>query len=842
MKKLFKFLFVAFVIFIVLIGLAVTAIYVFFPPSKIIALAEQKVEEATKRDVTIGSAGVKIMGGFGFKLNDFTLASPAGFEQKEMLKLKQLAISAELMPLLHKEVVIKSITLIDLEAHLVVKADSSNNFTFGDAAPVTEPKKKEPLRLPVTVDFPLIIENANITYDDRTSGQLIRLSNINQRADIKTDQVTQEFGLGLSLTVPEGQMLKDNQPMTPLEIFPLSLDTKIGVKLTESSYEITQFDLKLGKLALQCLSSGAWGENAFKLNTFVLNLSKTRLEAKADLPSLQPLAGNYSLKLDSELDDLTRQLPLKLPVAAVSGKLTADFHADAPAVGEENIAAILPEGKLALENVYVTISDKMPRIEQISGELNIANKFLNVTNFAARIGQSSIGLQLSTDLKDLKKPADWESLVINYALTGNVDLAEIKQQAPADFPLKTLAGKIILDIQDAVVPKTDLADYSRLVPNGKVTISNVQATGDSIPEINNLNGEIISNANGTVQLQNFNLNVAGDNRLDLSAGADLRQFKQPEDWEKVSVNFNLKSNKLDLNKLLPPSDPNAPPVMPQFPGITINGGARVGQLLFQKFDLRNVDAAISLKDRIFKIDNMDMDVFSGHVNYKMALNSKDTTYAVSTKADKVQSNDYITMLFEPLKDRIFGQLFFTADVTGKGMDPMEIKNNIMSNGTLRIDEGKLANLELLKAISKEVKIFNFDTINFNKSDAKFKVENGRFFFDTLTLRDGPADYTINGNTSFDGELDFSVRTLLSKAESDKINFPQKDLFLDDKGRFIIDLKLVGKGTSPRITWDKTLVEQKAKEKVQQVVDEKTDEAKKELEKKGKDLLKGLFGK
>ncbi|OQY30322.1 MAG: hypothetical protein B6244_00230 [Candidatus Cloacimonetes bacterium 4572_55] len=851
MKKFFKRIGVLTIILFLLLLAACIALYIAFPPEKIIQMSKDQIKETTGREATIGSATIKIWGGFGFKLRDFSIADPDGFPDRgKTIKLSGLNINANPIKLLKKELAITKILLIDPDIRLIVQPDSSNNFTFSGGGADTEEtveSSKEGETLPISFSIPLHVQNGSLTYIDQTANQTIRLEKITSEITARADKDRQDLEVSMDLTIPEGEMTKADQPMLPLSLFPLQANVEAQVSLggQEQSYDLKRFDLVLDKLSLHTASNGAWTKNSVNIESFTIKSGKTQLSAAVKLDDLDKVVGAYHLTLESDLADLSPSMDLG--VESIIGQLAADFRGniEPDAAGQNDISAMLPQGSLSLKSAAVKINNKTPRIEQISGTLLLENRHFSIKGLQAKIGNSKIVLQLFSDLSGLKTVEDWKNLIVNYSVIGDVDLAEIKRQAPPDFLLSSLSGNIRLDLSDSVDLGRDTEDYSRLIPTGSLTLAGVKAAGDSIPEINRLEAKIVTEADATVTLKNFTAQLNDVNDISLSARSDLSSFKKAEDWEKITVNFALNSKKLDLNTLLPPSDPNEPVVMPEFPKITIHGDAQIEQLIFQEYDMRRVKATIELKDQVFSLKNYDMDIFGGHLNLKMAIDSRDTVYAISINAEDIRSNEYFGVMFEPLGDCIHSALFFDADVSGKGMDPTAIKKNLISNGNFRLDNGRIVNFDFLKAVSNTIKIFNFDEIPFSKSNSVFRIENGRFYFDQLTISGDKADYVLNGNSSFDGELDFNVQTILSRSETNKINMPQKDLFLNNDGRMIIDLKLVGKGTDLRVAWDKDSVTQKAKEKVKKKVEQKVDEvkeeAKEEVKEKAKDLLKGLWG-
>lgn len=847
----------------------IAVIYILFPPAKVMHRIETEVENATQRDVTIGSARLSFKGGVGFQLENFTISSPANFEDAgDMIQLGKLDIKVNLGQLLAKQLVINDIQINDVTLNLRVKADSTTNFTFGKETPTgTEGEDKPPTTpetatLPATFAVPLKIHNANITYVDETTAKSVRLQQIDSQITLKADHPTQTIDLAMTLTIPAGDILQNGASIAPFDLFPMNVEIENQIKLADQQYDLTKLTINIGQIALHATSNGAWRENQFELTDLTANYGNTRLGFSANLTNLKQNTGTYTLQLYSDLGELKRQLPLKLPLAKVEGTINGQFTGTIPTGTTLPLAAVLPAGNLNLNQITLQVDEKLPAIEQISGTLHLADQHLQLENFTAQIGESQLGFQLSSNLAPLHKLEDWEQLVLQYALIGDIDLAQVKAQAPPEFPLDTLAGRIKLNLSDRIHPKRDLQDVSQLVPKGSVIVENVRASfppQDSLPPITDLDATLDLAGEGRIRIRQIHANV-NQNPMDITGSADLRQFKTIEDLDKIQIEIAFNSPQLDLQSLLPPPNPEKKDVViPPLP--TIHGTANINTLIVDKIPVKNINARIAVQNQIIEIEDLDLNVFGGSVDLQSRFNLADTTYQMTTRVERMQANDFFTTLFEPVRNVVYGTLNFNADVSGRTFDPDSIKQNLVSHGRLEIQNGQVMNLDMLKEASRVVSVFNFDTIDFTDAFTNFTVEDGKYSFGQLDIHSNDADYYVTGYCTLDGALNYKVRVLLSKARTEPINIPQKDLFLSEDGRFIIDLNIGGMFTRPKVTWDKTGTMERAKQKVKDKateeagklldnVEDKIDEQLQDklgssadsLKEQGKNVLKGLFGR
>ena len=139
MKKIL----IAIAVLIVLLVVAVIAIPFLIPvdsyKSKLIAA----VKDSTGRDLRIdGKMSFSLFPVVGLEANDVSFSNPPGAASKDMAKLGKLQVALQVLPLLHRDIEIKSLVLIDPVIDLEVDKQGQPNWQFSDAK--TAPAAKQP--------------------------------------------------------------------------------------------------------------------------------------------------------------------------------------------------------------------------------------------------------------------------------------------------------------------------------------------------------------------------------------------------------------------------------------------------------------------------------------------------------------------------------------------------------------------------------------------------------------------------------------------------------------------------------------------------------------------------
>ncbi len=202
MKKLLKFVFRTIIVLLLIVLIGGFVFIKTFDLNKYKSYVEKIAYEQTGRKLSLaGDAGLKISLVPTVVLNDVTFDNAPWATEPNMIKAKSVEVSVSVMPLLHKEVVIDTVNLIEPEVYLAVNADGAANWEFskpqaganGDlteentqaeivAAPVTV--DTENIALPVADATPLLagfmakqvkIKDARLVYQDMASDTVTNL-------------------------------------------------------------------------------------------------------------------------------------------------------------------------------------------------------------------------------------------------------------------------------------------------------------------------------------------------------------------------------------------------------------------------------------------------------------------------------------------------------------------------------------------------------------------------------------------------------------------------------------------------------------------------------------------
>ena len=337
MKSIFKWIFIAGGAFVVLIIAAVLIIPQFVDVKKYKPMIEERVSQATGRSFTIGDEmDISVFPWVGVSLNDIHLGNPAGAAQADMVSVKNFEVRLKVMPLLSRQIEVKTFVLDSPVIYLERQKDGKANWEGIGAQKQAQPEQKKDPAPPSGQGLPVAslkvdrfsIANGQLIYNDLAAGMKKQVSDVNlDLSDISLDKpVTISFSANA-----DGQ--------------PVSLNGTAGPIGKQPGKGTLSFDLVLNALSdLEARLNGSVVDPAVK-PVFDLNIDVASFSPRNLMSALgQPFPSETSDP--NVLDAVAVRARIKgTPenVSVLDGLLTLDdsklnFSAQAKEFGKPNLA------------------------------------------------------------------------------------------------------------------------------------------------------------------------------------------------------------------------------------------------------------------------------------------------------------------------------------------------------------------------------------------------------------------------------------------------------------------------------------------------------------------------
>jgi hypothetical protein len=458
-----------------------------------------------------------------------------------------------------------------------------------------------------------------------------------------------------------------------------------------------------------------------------------------------------------------------------------------------------------------------PGIDGLAFHARLAPDSLSVPDLAARVAGQPLRGRI--DVATFADPR------VRFAVQGNVDLAAV---APLVAPKDTkLAGRMAVDVAGQGRAK----DPGGMALAGNARLANVSVESPAVPKK-------IEAVNGAIGFSASQAKVAGLTAragqstvaVDATVTRPLTLLAKPGSAPPSQVQFDLRSPRLDLAEVLPPS--SGPPIV-----LNATGGGRVAidRLLNQRLDVQRVRADVALEPGIVNANSFAMNAYGGAIGGSAHLDLRDPAkpaIAMKAKLDSL-SADALIAAWTPVRNYLQGALSSSIDLSLQGATPQEMLRSLTVGGIAQIANGQLGPGPVLGEIAKLVHIPAVERLRFDEAKLPLHIQNGRIVNDPSVLRGGSyGEWKVAGSVGFDGRLDYAVSATLPPSVTQALSAKSAiaaGALTDANGNLLLDLLVTGPARAPRVAWDAATMRDRVTGKVSQAIEEQKQKLTSQLE-------------
>ena len=361
-----------------LIVLAVFTLPFFIDPNSFKPEIAAAVKNNTGRDLAMpGELKLSVFPWLGVSTGKMALGNATGFQEKPFATLEESDIKVKLLPLLTKEIEVSRIVLKGLTLNLAKNQQGESNWkdlTASDATKTTPSPSADNIGIqdetqtqPVLAIGGIVIENAQINWDDQSTGKHLLIKDINLNADKFSYDKPVAVDLSLVVLKPETKFTES-----------IKLTTQLIVNEKLDSFALSHVNLQ----------TTAEGEN-------VLGKSLTAMLTATDV------------SLDKAKQTVKASgLQLKTNDVMISAEITGDnINGNASFQGPVTIAPFSPAKLLKQLGIAVPVMLDANALSNSTINFNLlaTENSVDLQNLVATLDDTQI--KGSTSIKDFKLPA-----------------------------------------------------------------------------------------------------------------------------------------------------------------------------------------------------------------------------------------------------------------------------------------------------------------------------------------------------------------------------------------------------------------------------------------------------
>ncbi len=822
MKKLLKILGILAIVFVLLLVIAIVVVRLMFPPEKIKALVEEQATEALHREVSVGDAGLSLWP-LGVKLENIKIANNPGngFSKDPMLDLPLVVAKIDLIKILQLQLAVDKISIENLSLLYEVLPDGRTSIDGLGGDPDSTAKDTAKLDLS-NIELPgslslnsFNIKNAKVIFNDRSQKRKIILGDMNLNVRLSLDKTLENIKTSTALTLKEIS-LEDAGLGVRKGGISIFLNTNINANLRSQLIDIQS--LSAGLQSINISASGT-------VHQFLKDIKVADLKVESN-------------KID--LAELLKEIPAginpEIPKVKASGTVT--FNA---AVKGAIVPKKLPpiSGNLVLSNIAVGHSDLPAGISGLNGNIAFTENTVSIKPFAFSLAGQPTNVLL--DASNLLSP---QPLLNNLSVSTKLDLGALFALANKLISIKDLSdlsGKIEATIGAKGI--LDPAYPEKLSVNGHASLQNIVAKTPLIPDA--------ISVNGAVKFSNTEISVEPSVRIGKSDAKvkvlvkDYLAMVMPKlaVGKKTNVNIDVNSSNLELDRLLPPGDPNKPeeesiPMeqYPELPDIVANININLANTVFRYLTISDFNMGVKFANKRANVTGKGR-FYTGSFSTNVAVdlnNRKSADVKFALNADKVEANDFIThgknnvtgnseiaKQIRSLDNTIFGKLSINMNVSTKGL-PQNFVDNLSGPISLQVTNGSLRGSKILgsvgssisnfdvagkKVLSGKVPVSSKGDMSFNDLKAEFEARNGQLLVKNLNINASSLGLlAFSGGVGFDGALNLKLQNTLNSSVSSNLNnltkaSPVALYAKDGNGNALLFFNIGGTFSDPKVTLD-----------------------------------------
>jgi uncharacterized protein involved in outer membrane biogenesis len=809
---------------LLLIGGAV-ALKILFSGDRLKGYLIPAIEEATGRTVTIADVSLSVFPSIAVEVDTLSISNAAGegFSERPFCRLDRLVLDVNLIPLLSGRVEVPTILLEHPVLLLEVSDQGLTNYDFGT-------QEEEPPAAGDTTGFTgsglvlsaFEVRNGVLEYVNHKENSATRLQEIRLLTEIELDPAARSAGVSLDAGVGSFSYGSVESPL--LSGLPISL-------VQQLTYSEAADSLSLGE------GKALFGTIPLTVSGFVAGMSKTpRVDlavrsSGAKIPDLLSLVPREYMK-DAEGFEGTGTAEIGLSIKGVISDST-----------ETDVTGLVSSTDAQVR--YSSLPKPITNISIVADFTKTAKKQeFRVTKFSANLGANPVSATLTV--------VNFDDPSMNLSLNASLNLAEVKDYYPLEEGTE-LSGQLKADVKVS----GRINDPKTRKSSGVLDLKSVGAkTEGSANPVRNLNGTITFN-DQTIDAKKVTMMVG---KSDFDIAFTLRNylgiFSDDEGDVKPTATLRLNSNHLLTADLT--SEDNGKKTdgkgnaqqgggLP-FPGVSMEISASIGTLTMERFELRNVRAAMSIADGIVTLRNFSGNVYNGSVATKGTLDMRDpkeTPFDLTLEMNNMDVHQFLPE-FTSFGSRLYGNLTMTTGVQGALDDTLGlIPQTLNGGGNVQMKSGKVDGVKMNQALAGMLSLPDLSVVNFKDWQNSFTIANGRLVLKDLKIAALNSDYTINGSMGFDGSIDYAMTLLLPPETSSKIKLPgvtgfagqAVDLFKDPSGRIRLDFAVTGTSDSPKVSLNTDAAQKKAEDLAKQKLEAEKKKLEDELKKKAGDILK-----
>ena len=768
-------------------------------------------------------------------VKNFSVINNAPFEGDTLASGKHLKLDIGITQLFKSsgDEAIKINALQLDEAFINIKVDSLGQANYDIAVKKPEEEETEDSTQEGTgFSFDLNhyeINNSKINYLDQSSQTFLSLTNFNHEGNgdfsLEVLELQTQTTTVASFRLGEVEYLKKNT---------LSLVADFQLDLKNQKYTFLENEAKINELPLTFDGFVAVHENDTELDLRFKTPSSDfknflAVIPKAYVKNLDGVTTTGNFSVDGMLQGIVNETYIP--------KMDIKVHSN-------NASFKYPNLPKAVQNISIDA--------QLKNETGLAkDTYLNIGGLTFKIDDEIFNV--SGSIRNLT-----ENALINMALKGTLDLANIEQVFPLELD-QDLTGVFKANVTTSFDMRSlETEQYQNIKTNGTASLTNFTYQDEAFNDAIHISEAAVKMTPGNITLNKLN---ATTGQTDISATGNIQNLIP---WvmakQDLKGRFNVQSNTFNVNDFMTVETEASPKgsgstktaqvpdegvKIPDFLDATLDFTAN--KVIYDNVELQNTKGTVKIVDESAQLSNVTSRAFGGDVAFSGIVNTKQATPTFTMnldlqKIDIAESFASLSLLkyIAPIAQSLNGDLNTTLKLSG------QLNNNLTPDLKTLIGsavaqvltaEVNPENTPLLSKLGEQVKFLNMEKLSLQNISTALDFNNGNIVVKPFDFEVEGVKITAGGSHGLDKSIDYNVTMdVPAKYLGGEVNKLLAKLDPQEANKMTVAIPVVLRGsmTNPQINVN-------TQSAVTTLTKKLIEKQKQDLENQGLDILQGLIG-
>lgn len=503
------------------------------------------------------------------------------------------------------------------------------------------------------------------------------------------------------------------------------------------------------------------------IRSFHADLGQNPINAKMTIRGLDRifLNGKFDAKLN--LEELTSMFPIEdtelKGLFSIDANASGVYDADLESFPKVNATMSLTDGyaknaeypaELTAINMAATLSDPDGKME---------NGVFDISPFSFSLDGEPVSGKLHV--------TNFANPEYDLQANGTLDLEKLMKIYPIDS--MSVSGKIFVDqfATSGKMSDIEAERYDQLPTSGKVRVQDIRYSSPDLAQPVVVTSGTASFSPARIDIANASGKLGSSDFQADGYFSNYLAYALVED-EPLTGSMNFRSRKMNLNEWMVEETGTTEAgseeplsVIPIPANLDVSFRAQLDEVIYDDLNLKNISGNIVVADEQAALDDVHFGLLGGVIAMSGAYNTQNQrmphyNFFIDVKELAIkEAYKYFNAVqaFTPIAKFIDGICNTTLGIDGNlYQDMTPVLESINSEGVIEVPNGKLSNFDLLNTVASRTKLNSLKTVDLQKVQAAFGIENGAFTVKPFDIKHDDMVMTLSGRHSISGDMNYSL--------------------------------------------------------------------------------------